>query len=298
MTTIASHKMAAAPQARMVGGTRRPVRRGANKLPGIAEQLNKILMDRKLDFQTSNKLPEVGVVEFFSDTENHKLMMQPIVRMSNRIHLVILDGELKDMTEEEKSNLTPPMIPAPSEDDNKGKKENKFQRKFKEQLAKICKGQSIVDLPDVSLLRLMIQRVPYIVNNPKVQHIESEQIVLVWGDLLMMNSNKGKNSAPASALPGYGDLGQANQVDDEGHDAFNGQLSEADFAELQKMENEGVPELVDPTKDGDVPIPDGATFTMNDVEMVMQQTGKGRQMVVNALAANGGDLIDTIMKLT
>jgi NACalpha-BTF3-like transcription factor len=280
--------------ARIVGGSRRTIRRGSLKLPTIAEQLNAILTDRKLDYQTSKPLPEVGAVEFFSNTENHKLIMAPTVRVSNRIHLVILDGELKSMTEDEKAGLTPPVIPTPKEND--AKKENKFNRRFKEQLVKICKGHTIIDVPDISLVRLMIQRNPYIINEAKVQYIEDEEIVLIWGDLLMMNT-PGSSPSTSTAV-------EAEKKPEDG--TFNGQIEDADFAELMKLENDAAPELVSAVGSGeaaaasaaDVPIPDGSTFTMNDVEMVMQQTGKSRQMVINALSANNGDLIETIMKLS
>jgi NACalpha-BTF3-like transcription factor len=289
---LAANKIAGA---RKVAGSRRMAVRGTKKVKSAFSLLNDLLQDK--EYQLSKALPDTGNIELLSKTEKHMKILDPIIRVSSRAKLLFVTGQLVELSDEEKNNLSLPMVVSQAKPDDK-EKGNRHQRRLRPVVAKCLRDHQMNSMPDIEICRVNIQKIPYVVEYAEVVRIDKSNTFLIWGELIM-----GATSA-----------GGSKRTELTGNNLGNQELTDNDDDE------DGIPKLtdiVDPFKgnnaiesgndidekevdddEQDIKIPDDASFTRNDVQIVMENTGCSRAEAVQELVANKGDLINTIMKLT
>src|SRR5579871_4204659 len=146
---------------KLVGGVRRVIKNNFKRTKPALSLLNELLNDR--EYQMSKELPDVTTVEFLYNTEDHKWVQDPIVRISQKLQLTLILGNTIDMTSQDKEKLEMPVF---KQDDQT--KENRHQRRFKPVLAKCLRDYTLNNLPHVDLCRIVIQGVAHVIRNAKV----------------------------------------------------------------------------------------------------------------------------------
>jgi len=234
-----------ADKAKIVGGVRKKAPNSFNnKRESVFTILSRLLNDK--EYQMSKDLPDLGLVEFLSDTENHKKLVNCNARMSSRLRLLVIEGTLQAFTDEEKNQFSAPIFSA----DNEEEKSNRYQKRFRPVLSKALKDHTLNTLTDVGICRLKIQNVSYIVRNAEVVQIDNGKYFLVWGDMTMCSNENRKQESVSNAL-------EDNDIPD---------LS--DVPDLSHNKDEDRDEDKDEDRDDmDNIIPDNALFTKNDVEI-------------------------------
>lgn len=274
--------------ARMVGGMRKAATRGVKKIKPALVALTELLNDR--EYQMSKEIPDLTSLEFLSNSENHKYIENPIMRISSKLQLLFIKGKMVDMPSNEKENLVMPVFPtdnsSSSSGENKKKEEGRFQRRFKPILNRVMKDYTMNEIKDIGVCRAVIQSSPHVVKDAKVFQVNNGNLFLVWGDLVMSGIPR------APRVPN--NLG-ATDADD----------SDSDLPELTNFEdslnNEKTSEASDENEENsekNPQIPDGMTFTQNDVELVCENSGCSKYDAIQELILHNGDLINTIMAFT
>lgn len=275
-------------KARLVGGTRRSAVRGIKKPKTVLSILTELLNDK--EYQMSKELPDLGAVEFLSNSENHKKVENPTVRISSKLRLILIIGKMIDLTTEEKEKLVMPVFPAEQEDVKDV--EGRHQRRFKPVLAKSLKDHQMNELSDIGICRLIIQNASHIVKDAKVFQIDDGKVFIVWGDLVMSGTSRkpttstGAGSEEDDGIPTLTEIDDKILSDSVNIDTKPGAAGTAGTVAAAAED------------EGELQIPDGATFSPNDVQLVVENSGCTQSEAIQELIYNKGDLINTIMAFT
>lgn len=275
-------------KSRNVAGMRKAVARvGVKKTKTALSILTELLNDR--EYQTSKEIPDLAAVEFLSNTENHMKIENPMLRISSKLRLNLIIGKLVEMSTVEKEKLVMPVFPVANGQKKESKDdEGRFQRRFKPVLTKALKDHSLNELKDIGICRFIIQNGSHVVKDAKVFQIDQSKIFLVWGDLVMSGVPKGQQSSKAESEDD--DVPElSGKIREHGDDKIDTSIFETP-KDSDNNKNEEEEE-----DDAELRIPDGASFTQNDVQLVCENTGCSRSDALHELVYNKGDLINTIM---
>ena len=268
--------------ARIVGGMRRPTSSLSKKVKPALLTINELLNHR--DYQTSREIPDLTSIEFLSDLESHKKIVNPMMRISSKLNLLLISGKLVDMDNQEKKELIMPVLNNNDSQSNKEKeKENKYVRRFKPVFNKAMKNYTVVELKDIKLVKVIIQNSMHVVNNAKVFQVG--KCFLVWGSLVMSGTARPPQLSAPNSFTNNNDSADNDSADNDSADNDKDTNNNATATAT----------VTDVDKDDDFNIPDGATFTQNDVEIVCENTGCSKNDAIHELVYNNGELINTIL---
>lgn len=220
-----------------------------------------------------------------------------MVRMclNPKLRLLMITGELSEFTPDEKQRLIMPVFKNPNQSqpsENNADSEGKYQKRLKQVLNKSLKDHQMNPLSDITLCRVTMQGSCHVVNNARIFHIPDKKnnIYLVWGELLNSgNSRHGIDESINSPVDISEEVPSLTEID------FLKKVNETeDEAEVEAKVSASAETVIHES----FHIPDGSTFTPNDVQLVCDNTGCSESEAIQGLIANKSDLVSTIMALT